>query len=137
MERTRVEPKAYAYILDGAGRLLVFDHPEPAAGTQIPKGGVEPGETPREAVVREVAEESGLTDIEIETLLAKDEWPHPEKPKTYRRYFYHVTASTPQESWQHEVTGTGEDEGSVYSYYWSDPNDVSLVADMDDYVDRL
>ena len=137
MERDRVEPKAYAYVVRGDGQLLVFDHPAPDAGTQVPKGGVEPGETPEEAVVREVAEESGLTDVDVETLLAKDEWPHPEKPKAYRRYFYHVTAATNRESWQHEVTGTGADEGMVYSYYWSDPHEISLVADMDDYVHRL
>lgn len=137
MARKRVEPKAYAYVLDDDGRLLVFDHPDPTAGTQVPKGGVERGESPREAVVRELAEESGLTDVEVEALLARDEWPHPEKPKAYRRYFFHLSASTDRDSWDHEVTGSGEDEGMVYSYYWSNPTDVSLVAGMDDYVDRL
>lgn len=137
MARTWIEPKAYAYVVDDEGRLLVFDHPDPEAGTQVPKGGVEPGETPREAVARELAEESGLTDVEIDALLAEDEWPHPEKPKAYRRYFFHVTAPARRDSWSHEVTGTGADQGMVYSYYWSDPNEVSLVADMDDYVDRI
>lgn len=137
MDRTRVEEKAYAYVVSD-GQLLVFDHPNPDAGVQVPKGGVEPGESPRDAVVRELREESGLTDIAVESLIAEDEWPHPEKPKAYRRYFYRVTPTngTPA-AWTHEVTGSGEDEGMEYAYFWTDPAEVSLTADMDDYVDRL
>nr|WP_308370402.1 NUDIX domain-containing protein [Streptomyces sp. McG3] len=42
--------------------LLVFDHAGlPEAGTQVPAGGVAPGEDPERAVLREVAEETGLT----------------------------------------------------------------------------
>lgn len=138
MDENRTEAKAYAYVVRDDGRLLVFDHPNPEAGTQVPKGGVEPGESPREAVVREVAEETGLTDIDVERLLAEDEWPHPTKPKAYHRYFYRVTPTTSApDAWTHEVTGGGEDEGMEYDYFWADPQDVSLVADMDEYVDRL
>lgn len=137
MHRNRVEEKAYAYVVRNDGRLLVFDHPDPGAGTQVPKGGVEPGETPREAVIREVAEEAGLTEVAIVDRIAKDEWPHPTKPKAYRRYFYHVETGDAPESWHHEVTGDGEDEGMVYSYTWKPPTQVSLARDMDDYVDRL
>jgi 8-oxo-dGTP pyrophosphatase MutT (NUDIX family) len=43
--------------------LLVFRHP--SAGVQLPAGTVEPGETPEEAVLRELSEETGLTDVEI------------------------------------------------------------------------
>lgn len=39
--------------------LLLFEHPH--AGIQIPAGTVEDQETPKEAVIREVAEETGLT----------------------------------------------------------------------------
>jgi 8-oxo-dGTP pyrophosphatase MutT (NUDIX family) len=51
-------------------QLLVFDHIGiPDAGTQIPAGGVRPGETLHDAVLREVAEETGLTDT-------ADGWQH-------------------------------------------------------------
>lgn len=47
-----------------AGReLLVFQHP--TAGVQLPAGTIEPGETPQAAVLREVAEETSLTTVEI------------------------------------------------------------------------
>jgi len=137
MKQPRVEEKAYAYVVRSDGQLLVFDHPDSQAGTQVPKGGVEPGETPREAVVREVAEEAGLVNIDVDRLIAEDEWPHPTKPKAYRRYFYRVQAEDDRDAWRHEVTGDGEDEGMVYSYFWSPPDAVSLARDMDDYVDQL
>lgn len=60
-------PKSYqratAYLTDAADRLLVFDHVDaPAAGTQVPAGGIRPGEEPEAAVARELLEESGVED---------------------------------------------------------------------------
>ncbi len=56
--------KAYGFVLrEGAEgqELLVFEHAGiPDAGLQVPGGTIERGETPRQAVAREVLEESGL-----------------------------------------------------------------------------
>lgn len=65
MRPARVRTAAYV-TREGAGGLevLVFDHRDhPEAGTQVPAGGVEPGEVLADAVVREVAEETGLRDV--------------------------------------------------------------------------
>lgn len=43
--------------------LLVFDHSNPLAGTQLPAGTVEPGENPADAVLREAREETGLEGL--------------------------------------------------------------------------
>ncbi len=43
--------------------LLVFDHP--TAGTQVPAGTMRPGEDPRDAAKRELAEETGVGKISI------------------------------------------------------------------------
>ncbi len=55
-------PCASALVHDDSGRLLmVLRGREPARGTwSLPGGKCEPGESAREAVVREVAEETGL-----------------------------------------------------------------------------
>jgi 8-oxo-dGTP pyrophosphatase MutT (NUDIX family)/GNAT superfamily N-acetyltransferase len=50
-------PSAYALIYDTDGRVAVVHARE---GTLLPGGGIDPGETPEEAAVRETAEECGL-----------------------------------------------------------------------------
>jgi 8-oxo-dGTP pyrophosphatase MutT (NUDIX family) len=50
----------------GGHELLLFEHP--SAGIQIPAGTVEPGEEPRDAVVREAHEETGLTEFDLHPL---------------------------------------------------------------------
>ena len=37
--------RAVAYVTDPAGRLLVFEHLDVEAGTQVPGGGIHDGET--------------------------------------------------------------------------------------------
>lgn len=63
---TRVIPAAGAVIVDDAGRvLLVRRGHEPSKGLwSVPGGKVEAGETPAQAAVREVAEETGY-DITV------------------------------------------------------------------------
>lgn len=57
--------RAAAYVTDPDGRVLVFDHLDVDAGTQVPAGGIHLGESAEEAVIREVAEESGLASVAI------------------------------------------------------------------------
>jgi 8-oxo-dGTP pyrophosphatase MutT (NUDIX family) len=56
--------------------LLLFEHPY--AGIQIPAGTVEDGETPEQAVLREAAEETGLTSLSIHRYLRYTEEKLPE-----------------------------------------------------------
>ncbi|GAB2487891.1 NUDIX hydrolase [Jatrophihabitans fulvus] len=55
-------PCAGAVVVDDAGRLLLIRRGQPPAeGTwSLPGGRCEPGESPQDACVREVAEETGL-----------------------------------------------------------------------------
>ena len=69
IQRTRVA--AYAFISDERGRVLLCRiSPTVAPGEvwTLPGGGIEFGKSPIDAVVREVAEETGL-DGEVERLL--------------------------------------------------------------------
>lgn len=134
------EEKAYAYITRKAAQthqLLVFEHANEDVGVQVPKGTIEDGEAPREAVVREVREESGLTEFDSIRPLSTDVWNHHEKPKAYRRHFFHLVADETRDEWRHTVTGNGEDNGVVYTYFWVRPESCSLARDMDDYIGRI
>ncbi len=50
-------------ILNGGRVLLLNKRTNPE--WRLPKGSVEPGEEPRAAALREVAEETGFTDLEV------------------------------------------------------------------------
>ncbi|WP_018898179.1 NUDIX domain-containing protein [Rhizobium sp. 2MFCol3.1] len=52
-------PAVAAVIHDEAGRLLLQEKSSGEAWS-LPAGAIEPGETPREAIIREVMEETGL-----------------------------------------------------------------------------
>jgi len=52
-------PAVAAVIHDEAGRVLIQHRAD--GGVSLPAGAIEPGETPAEAVTREVFEETGLT----------------------------------------------------------------------------
>jgi 8-oxo-dGTP pyrophosphatase MutT (NUDIX family) len=58
--------KVTAFIIREQGKrpeLLLFEHPH--AGIQIPAGTVDQGETPEQAVVREIREETGFENLHI------------------------------------------------------------------------
>lgn len=60
--------KVTAFVTNQRSELLLLQHPN--AGIQIPAGTVELGEAPAAAVVREVAEETGLTAVSPPALIA-------------------------------------------------------------------
>jgi 8-oxo-dGTP pyrophosphatase MutT (NUDIX family) len=67
---TRIIEKVTAFVTRDTGQghdLLLFEHPH--AGIQIPAGTVEPGETPEDAALREVAEETGLGPLAVHCYL--------------------------------------------------------------------
>jgi 8-oxo-dGTP pyrophosphatase MutT (NUDIX family) len=55
---------------EGVREILVFRHP--VAGVQLVKGSIESGETPQNAALRELAEESGITSVT--SVLEKGKW---------------------------------------------------------------
>jgi len=67
---------AYALCLDDANRMLLtrLTYPEVKAGHwTLPGGGIDFGEAPDEAVLRELTEETGLTGA-VESLAGVESW---------------------------------------------------------------
>lgn len=67
--RQQPTPKQLRYISSGgvvieAGRMLLLDRPS-RGEIRLPKGHIDPGESPAETALRETCEESGYADLEI------------------------------------------------------------------------
>ena len=129
------------YVTRGSARrleLLVFDHAEfPEAGTQIPAGGVEPGETFPAAALREVHEETGLEQVEFVRLLGDSDRPHPTTGDSRLTTYLHLrlTGET-AERWRHVVRGRGEDADLLFDCRW-EPLPIELADDQHELTWRL
>jgi 8-oxo-dGTP pyrophosphatase MutT (NUDIX family) len=107
--------KSFSYIIrasQAGSELLVFDSLE-EPGLEVPKGSVQPGETPAQAAVREVWEESGLTGLilirELGVTLWQDEEQH---------FYLFKTGQALPDRFGHVVTGQDGDRGMCYQFRW-------------------
>lgn len=122
----------------GRTDLLVFDHVDaPEAGTQVPAGGMEAGETYAEAAAREIREETGLTGAEVVGVVGESDRPHPDTGEPRRTTYVHLraTANGP-ERWIHVVTGGGEDAEMRFACFWA-PLSIRLADDQHELLGRL
>jgi 8-oxo-dGTP pyrophosphatase MutT (NUDIX family) len=116
--------KACACLVDAQGRLLVFDHPADG-GMQLPKGTVEAGEHPEDAVRRELLEESGIAYTgPLESLGTMDRYCEAgiegnkrRHPQLWHLYLMRSNASFP-ETFEHIAMGSPEEDGLVFSFRW-------------------
>jgi len=82
---------ASAYVIENGSALLVF---HPKVNKWLPPGGhMEPGETPPEAAIREVKEETGL-DVEI--LTQENLWINESNAVSFERPFLCLLENIPQ-----------------------------------------
>lgn len=110
--------KVWAYILRQRAdiELLVFDHVNIDAGTQIPAGTVEPNEDVTSAAQREVLEESGIV---VKTFSSLGTFERNWEGVYVRAHLYAAWAPTEiADEWIHHVTGKGQDEGMQFRYHW-------------------
>ena len=140
MELGRVRVAAYITRRSADGwELLFFDHRDfPEAGTQVPAGGVWPGELLTEAVLREIAEETGTSGVTLGTAIAAQQRPHSETGQPRVTVFFHAQTTEARESWTHAVASPDGDNGMVFCCYFIPlPDAVGLLADAQDEVIHL
>ncbi|MGW6316400.1 NUDIX hydrolase [Streptomyces sp. NPDC055099] len=140
MIQPRIRVAAYVIRQGDAPELLVFDHvDEPEAGTQIPAGGVQPGEGLEEAVIRETSEETGLQTVRVVGQFVVEDKPHPETGHPRRTTYFHLQApaDTPH-TWDHRVHGADSDAGMAFSCRFVPlPLQFPLADDQDMWLDRI
>jgi len=132
---TTTIPKACACLVDARGRLLVFRHPGDG-NMQLPKGTIEPGESPEVAVRRELLEESGVDHVgELQPLgtLHRDceagiEGNTARHPQLWHLFLMRADGPLP-ETFEHVAMGSPEEDGLVFSFSWLAPGgDVENFA---------
>ncbi|GHE84632.1 DNA mismatch repair protein MutT [Streptomyces spiralis] len=140
MTRPRVRVAAYVIRHRAVPELLVFDHVGiPEAGTQVPAGGVKSGEGLEDAVLREVAEETGLLTTTVVRQIAVEDKPHPDTGQPRRTGFFYLQApaDTP-DAWEHHVHGDGDDAGLTFACrFLSLPLRQPLADDQDAWLGRI
>ncbi len=104
---------------NGRTELLVFDHRDhPEAGTQVPAGRLDPGESREQGLMRELHEEAGIERARIvRELPVLGEWV---ARSPYDDHAFEVRAHdpSPADTWEHVVHGDGDDAGLVFRYRW-------------------
>jgi ADP-ribose pyrophosphatase YjhB (NUDIX family) len=106
----------------------VLEHsPEyPDAGVQVPAGGIDEGEIPAEAVVRELAEETGLV-LAGSVYLESREWPS-EPPSRIRHYLWLVAPEETPDRWSHAVRPGDGDNGMIFTLSFVERRSAGLFA---------
>lgn len=67
-------PCAGVVLINSAGDIFAGERRGVPGGWQMPQGGIDPGETPREAALRELAEEISVPESAVEFLAETPDW---------------------------------------------------------------
>lgn len=105
-------------------------------GWQFPQGGMDPGESPEQALYRELEEEVGITAAQVEVLGRTRKWLRYRLPTRYRRPDQHPLCLGQKQIWFLLRLATGEDALDVaagqdpefddwrWVAYWQPPEEV-------------
>ena len=122
--------KAVCHIVRRGAEVLVFDHvPDGGSGVQVVAGGLEAGETPQQAALREAGEETGRSDFRVVGFLGSAVWLNTKHTKRELRHFIHLTAPDDlPDTWQHCA------DGHLFSFRWEPLHAARVNWNMDAFL---
>lgn len=113
------------------GDVLVFERGDAPGAWQLPQGGIDVGESPREAAWRELEEETGLTEEHVDLVTEIPEWISYEWPDDIRERARHGDVRRGQtQKWFFFSLVRGSDDAPTpdgrefVAYKWSSPEAV-------------
>ena len=117
-------------------QLLVLDRPEAYyPEPQIPGGTIKPGELPEHAALREATEETGLSSLELVSLLGSFEKDLHDigRDETIIAWFFHLrTNDATPPSWKHYESDPSEGTGPLeFQLYWVPISDIPQLGGID------
>lgn len=117
-ELRRIVRKSIGYVTWDGSVLFFIPKELPGSGAELPGGTLSPGEDPRDGLLRELHEETGLTDFGTPQALGMVEFdPADGQEAVHHRHFYHVPMPTaPPKAWDRVVE---EGNGTfTFQFFW-------------------
>ncbi|WP_159618873.1 NUDIX domain-containing protein [Arthrobacter zhaoguopingii] len=125
--------KVACYVVHD-GHLLVFTHdelPMTVTGVQIPAGSIEPGESPEEAAVRELFEETGRHGQVVRGVGIQRYDLRPARDEVAVRHYFRMrmTAADVAERWTAGESDPSHGEsGTSWTCWWIPLTDAHVLA---------
>jgi len=117
-------------VLDNVGLALAFERSDLTGAFQLPQGGMEDDEVPLDAMWRELAEETGLTDAHVQILGQVPEWlgyelPPPARSKKVGRGQVHKWFVLRARQEELPIVVDNGPHAEFRSWRWSDLGDLA------------
>jgi len=110
----RILEAAGGYVLNAQHQLLVFYR---RGSWDMPKGKIDPGETPEQAAVREVQEETGLQNVALGEFLGHTYHTYPHKGERVLKKTWWYAMTTP------DTQVTPQTEEDIEEIQWVEPQE--------------